>query len=441
LQIKANGMSEPQRLDSWKEIARYLRRDVTTAIRWGRERGLPVHRVPGGKLSRVFAYTNELDEWLRRSPDETPEALRQADVIGDAPAAAAVSPARTKRYWVLGAAGMAATLGVAVVAALVRSTDPVAGLEISGNALIARGESGAVLWSHAFDAASVAKGADHWIYQGDVDADGEVDHLAAIAERTGPGRAAVDRLHRFSNGGRLLWSCTPDDRLRFAAGEYGPPWATSTVQVYRAGNKPRIAWAVHHFTWWPSLLLSLDPAGNRLSAFVNAGWITGVAGTHDGRHLATVGMSNAHRSYFFAVLDAEKPEGRSPEPDGAATQCLSCPEGRPLHYYVFPRTHISEQFPYPADPPGVTVFPDGSVLAHVIETPGPAIGTTLYEFGPDFALRKIRVSDSFDEWHRRLESQGRVRHGVDECPDRMSREIRRWAPGSGWTTERRAVGG
>ncbi len=57
-------MSEP-RLDSWKEIAEYVGRDVRTAIRWERERGLPVHRVPGGRRGAVFAYRHEIDEWLR----------------------------------------------------------------------------------------------------------------------------------------------------------------------------------------------------------------------------------------------------------------------------------------------------------------------------------------------------------------------------------------
>ena len=53
------------RLDSWKDIAAYLGRDVRTAIRWGKEKGLPVRRVPGGKRQAVFAYTAELDSWLR----------------------------------------------------------------------------------------------------------------------------------------------------------------------------------------------------------------------------------------------------------------------------------------------------------------------------------------------------------------------------------------
>jgi Tol biopolymer transport system component len=53
------------RLDSWKEIADYLRRDVTTVIRWERDKGLPIHRVPGGKRQAVFAFIPELDAWLR----------------------------------------------------------------------------------------------------------------------------------------------------------------------------------------------------------------------------------------------------------------------------------------------------------------------------------------------------------------------------------------
>jgi Tol biopolymer transport system component len=53
------------RLDSWKEIADYLKRDVRTAIRWEKEKGLPVHRVPGGRRQTVFAHQHEIDAWMR----------------------------------------------------------------------------------------------------------------------------------------------------------------------------------------------------------------------------------------------------------------------------------------------------------------------------------------------------------------------------------------
>jgi tetratricopeptide (TPR) repeat protein len=62
------------RLDSWKEIATFLRRDARTVRRWERERHLPVHRVPGGERSGVFAYVSELESWLNASgpaPDAT----------------------------------------------------------------------------------------------------------------------------------------------------------------------------------------------------------------------------------------------------------------------------------------------------------------------------------------------------------------------------------
>ncbi len=52
------------RLDSWKEIAEYIGRDLRTAIRWEKEKGLPVRRVPGGKRQAVFAYRAEIDAWL-----------------------------------------------------------------------------------------------------------------------------------------------------------------------------------------------------------------------------------------------------------------------------------------------------------------------------------------------------------------------------------------
>ena len=50
-------------LDSWKEIAEHLGRDVRTAMRWERSRGLPVHRLPGGRKSAVYALRSELEQW------------------------------------------------------------------------------------------------------------------------------------------------------------------------------------------------------------------------------------------------------------------------------------------------------------------------------------------------------------------------------------------
>lgn len=69
------------RLESWKEIAAYFRRDIRTVQRWERTEGLPVHRHSHAKGGTVFAEKRELDLWwesrhLRLAPD-APATARQ----------------------------------------------------------------------------------------------------------------------------------------------------------------------------------------------------------------------------------------------------------------------------------------------------------------------------------------------------------------------------
>ncbi len=53
------------RLDSWKDVAAYLRRDVTTVQRWERREGLPIRRHVHDKQGSVYAFRSELDAWQR----------------------------------------------------------------------------------------------------------------------------------------------------------------------------------------------------------------------------------------------------------------------------------------------------------------------------------------------------------------------------------------
>src|SRR5258708_33766174 len=54
------------RLDSWKEIAAHLNRDVTTVQRWERRGGGPVQRPPHGKKGSGAPFRAELDARARR---------------------------------------------------------------------------------------------------------------------------------------------------------------------------------------------------------------------------------------------------------------------------------------------------------------------------------------------------------------------------------------
>jgi len=57
------GVTPSAKLNSWKEIASYLQREVRTVQRWEKEAGLPVRRLLHEKRGTVYAFTEELDAW------------------------------------------------------------------------------------------------------------------------------------------------------------------------------------------------------------------------------------------------------------------------------------------------------------------------------------------------------------------------------------------
>lgn len=60
-------------MDSWKEIAAYLNRDVTTVQRWEKREGMPVHRHLHDKRGSVYALIPELDAWRQSRKFEVEE--------------------------------------------------------------------------------------------------------------------------------------------------------------------------------------------------------------------------------------------------------------------------------------------------------------------------------------------------------------------------------
>src|SRR5215468_670716 len=56
-----------QRLEGWKQIAAYLKRDVRTVQRWEKTEQFPVRRLMHRKLGSVLAFKDELDRWMDQS--------------------------------------------------------------------------------------------------------------------------------------------------------------------------------------------------------------------------------------------------------------------------------------------------------------------------------------------------------------------------------------
>ncbi len=91
-------MSAREVLQSWKEIAAYLGRDVRTCRRWEEHLGLPIHRLNGSRKARVLAYRDEIDWWLEtrlheRDPAASPGPPPSAP-SAESPVVRSVSPLR-----------------------------------------------------------------------------------------------------------------------------------------------------------------------------------------------------------------------------------------------------------------------------------------------------------------------------------------------------------
>ena len=118
--IGADGQG--RRLESWKEIAAYLGRDVTSVRRWEKREGLPVHRLYHSKLGSVYAHTTELDAWaqsrnLRAGQDNGSNAASPNPAAP--PSRSAISTSLTdltkwKLVLPLVAAGLALAIGASV---------------------------------------------------------------------------------------------------------------------------------------------------------------------------------------------------------------------------------------------------------------------------------------------------------------------------------------
>jgi tetratricopeptide (TPR) repeat protein len=126
------GSPAGERLDSWKEIASYLRKSVRSVQRWEAEEGLPVHRHQHEKRGTVYAFAAELDAWWKERgailteqngavESEAPAADLAPVEAEPAPEIAPALPRKSRRAVWVAAGFAAAVLTASVVAWLSRN--------------------------------------------------------------------------------------------------------------------------------------------------------------------------------------------------------------------------------------------------------------------------------------------------------------------------------
>jgi hypothetical protein len=416
---------QSRRLDSWKEIAEYLGRDVRTAARWESE-GLPLHRVPGGKGRSVFGFTDEIDAWMAghvaapAAPvDAAPLLTADADSGRELPSTA--DPATPKRRFKTIAIGAACTLAVIAVGVAIRSRDAVAPLDVATLRVTATATEVSIA-----DASRVSRVIHRFQSGGsavasalprieDLDADGTPEILVGVSfyDNTENRSIRQGELLSLSTAGAERWRFAFGDILTFGDGVVRGPWLLADWQVGNSSSHARIAVAAHDSTWWASMVAVLDRDGRRLGTFVNPGWVESLLWLGRDR-LAIGGFNNMRDEAIFALLDVNRLDGQAPGADGTAFACLSCSSAAPLLYATFARSELNRLTAARFNRARVSTVGD-KILVTTSETER---ANAIYEFDLDLRLVRAQYSESYWDEHRRLELEGHLTHAREACPER-----------------------
>ncbi|MBI1738961.1 MAG: hypothetical protein HYR58_06910 [Acidobacteria bacterium] len=452
-------MNERKRLGSWKEIAVHLHVETRTAMRWEHERALPVHRVPGGGRAAVFAYADEIDAWLHGQPaaDLKEDAAAQPDAAASgpngisaaaAPEAAQQAPRRISRGAVIALTSTLAIMFLVVFAVVwgggaSRTAQPER-VTLVGRRLTAFDANDRELWSQTLPDLLPQTRMSNWrngaerVRLADLDGDGRREVLVAAHMDAAPGSSLSMRseLRCYSSEGRLLWQYEPARKLKFREQEFEGPWYIDDMVI--SAEVPRKIWlAVIHNTWWPSFVVELDAAGQESLRFVNSGTVLALleVSTARGAFLLAGGVNNEPYAGIVAVLDLKQPFAVSPQAPGSKFECVECPAGSPVAYFVLPRSELNLVEKHALNSV-VDVNRVGQQVQAGVSELGVAGVLGLFEFSldPEIVAKRLTYSDSYWLRHREHEQAGDLKHSAEQCPDRTQpKTVRRWTLATGWT--------
>ncbi len=477
-------MTPPQgsRLDSWKEIAEYLSRNVRTVTRWADERGLPIHHVPGGKRGHVFAFTAELDAWLLSQRTSLPAASLPSSFTGNrdplsdlAPAALASAQAvvathagirsgqstqtprhrlsRTSLRWRIALiAGLllagAATVAVSLALRAESGHDAeLFAIKYDGDTLIATNPEGHTLWSHRYpdstfmnyfanrpDAANFFRIADFFH-----DGDREAAAIVPLTHGPNPDQRTRCELDFFSSRGDLLWSYSPERTFQFGTHELSGPWFFEDLFVSQSDSQTTLWATAGHHTWGDAFVSQIDPhTGHATLRFVNTGVLyhLGELKTSSATFLLAGGFNNEWDGGSLAIINENRPFAASPQTPGTRHHCDSCPPGVPDYYFVFPRSEINRLSGVYEDPIfGVRIVNEG-IQVRKYERLSKGGENIIYVFSkqPPFKLLSILYDSAYDMLHKKWSAEGKLSHPLENCPERLHPPpIRLWTPSTGWT--------
>lgn len=309
--------------------------------------------------------------------------------------------------------------GIAVVWHF-RKPVEIATISANGNALVAKGLTGSVLWTYRFDDTlrEISPEEANWRTRVvDLNGDGGPEVLFAAAFLHGQ-----DELFCFSSRGKLLWRYRPEIHMEFNTRDLNGPWRIAQMIVVDEGASKSIWIAVDHTLWWPAFIVKISPDGGPETMFTSSGAIRALLSvrTKSGSYVLAGGINNEYRMASVAVLAANGPPATSPQSDGVKYQCIrGCPSGRPYRYILLPRSELNVASDRPYNEVASMETRSGGITTTTTEGPT----AQYFDFSEELQPQRVIYSGDYPEVHRRYEIEGRLAHSFELCPERRSPAI------------------
>lgn len=407
-------MANSDRLEGWKSIGDYLGVTVKTAQRWEKDRGLPVHSLPGGDKRTVYVLKSEIEAW------------RVRDVQAEGRFTATPPPQARGWVWVL-----VILIAVASLAAY-HWTRPGSAVRVTvnGQDILGWDADGRVAWRYAVQE-PVHPPDKTWIQMTNPPnaEPGFVVALKVVGERD------QSLVYSLTAQGRLSWTYRPETILRFGRREFQGPWVVPALLGANNGASTAVAAVVHH-NWWPAFLVELDAGGRPKTRFIHAGHIYALYRhrTASGFRFLAGGVSNEHDGAMLAILPENSGTATMPEERDPRFHCDDCGSTTPERYYVLPRCELNLADTQPYNKVESFLPDRDGVLVLTRELELAASTGVRYNLSRDLRMESFSLQDSFWDVHRRLEREGKIHHTAAECPERLGRSVLEWTPQQGWRT-------
>ena len=253
-----------ERLVGIKTIAAYLELSVRSIYRWEEEFGLPLHRLTGGRGSRVYAYKEELDDWLKKH-DRTKLPVDTQFKI------------RSYALFVILGCFLLIGLGSIIFLAINKSPNPEI-VSFDDKTVIMKNANNTVLWSFNYGKPVNGANLNSIVDLDDIDGDGCNEVVGCIYDYN------KDKYYisLFDNNGSPVWKRAITTNQSFNHLKIDDYYCPGPVMFARDKNgEPLIISKWNHRERFIAVIACHDKEGNLVNQYLHTGNLTRTLKLHD----------------------------------------------------------------------------------------------------------------------------------------------------------------